>query len=133
MTSTVLYQGELRTEAVHQKSQVTLLSDAPTDNQGKGESFSPTDLIATALAQCVLTIIGIKARDLGIDITNSKAEILKIMADKPRKIDTIHINLKMLGNPSDKNKIILERAGLTCPVALSLHESVKQNITFQWN
>ncbi len=132
MTSTVVYQGDLRTEAVHLKSKVSQYSDAPIDNQGKGESFSPTDLVATALAQCALTIMGIKARDLGIDISGSKAEILKVMGDKPRKIDTIQIILNMKGSANDKQKTILERSGLTCPVALSLHDSVNQEIKFFW-
>ncbi len=132
MTSTVVYQGELRTEAIHVKSNNVQYSDAPVDNQGKGENFSPTDLVATALAQCALTIMGIKARDLGIDISGSKAEVLKAMSSNPRKIGQITISLHMKGNPSDKNITILERTALTCPVALSLHDSVKQEINFIW-
>ncbi len=132
MTSTVEYKGELRTEAVHLKSSNSQFSDAPTDNQGKGENFSPTDLIATALAQCALTIMGIKARDLNIDILGSKAEVIKEMGSNPRKIDAIKIKLMMSYSPSEKERIILERSALTCPVALSLHNSIQQELSFTW-
>lgn len=132
MTSKVNYLGELRTEAIHLKSNTVIHSDAPTDNQGKGEKFSPTDLVATALAQCLLTIMGIKARDMDIDISGSSANILKAMASKPRKIDSVTIEVTMKGDCSDKEKTILERAALTCPVALTLHDTVQQDIRFHW-
>jgi uncharacterized OsmC-like protein len=132
MTSKVNYLGELRTEAIHLKSNTVIHSDAPTDNQGKGEKFSPTDLVATALAQCLLTIMGIKARDMDIDISGSSANVLKAMASKPRKIDSITIEVTMKGGCSDKEKTILERAALTCPVALTLHDTVQQDIRFHW-
>jgi uncharacterized OsmC-like protein len=133
MTSKVLYLGDLRTEATHIKSENTLITDAPTDNNGKGEAFSPTDLLATSLAQCILTIMGIKARDKGLSIEGSTAEITKFMQSDPRRVSEILIDFHMKGDFDVKEQTILEKAGLACPVSKSLSPSVKQSITFHWN
>ncbi len=132
MTSTVIYKGALRTEATHLASSTTLLTDAPVDNQGKGETFSPTDLVASALASCMLTIMGIKADALGVDITETKVTVLKQMAADPRRISTLIIDLYLPCNFEDKIIRILERAALSCPVAKSLHPELKQVVKFHW-
>lgn len=130
MTSTIKYLGNLRTEMVHISSGSTVITDAPVDNKGKGENFSPTDLVATALGSCMLTIIGIAGNEHGFDITGSTVEIEKIMQANPRKISAININLQIKGQNSytEKEKIIIEKAARTCPVALSLHQDILQNI-----
>lgn len=135
MTSKIIYKGDLRTEMTHLQSSSTVLTDAPVDNQGKGELFSPTDLVATALGSCMMTIMGIKARDMGIDLTNTEMEVTKVMGTNPRRITEIKIDVhlpKSLSSLSEKDKTIIENAGLTCPVAKSLHEELVQNITFNW-
>lgn len=132
-TSKVSYHGNLRTEAIHLKSGDAILTDAPTDNNGKGEAFSPTDLVATSLASCMITIMGIKARSMHLNIEGTEAVIQKFMTSNPRKISKIHIDLSMPpGQYSDKDKIILERAAKTCPVALTLSQEVEQEIDFSW-
>ena len=132
-TAKVIYQGNLRTHATHIKSGNTIITDAPTDNNGKGEAFSPTDLVATALASCMITIMGIKARDKGINIDGIESEITKIMASGPRRIDEIIVTLHMPKveiSSTDKN--LLEKAALSCPVAHSIHPDIKQAITINW-
>lgn len=132
MTSKVTYLGGLRTEAQHLASQEIIITDAPKDNQGKGEAFSPTDLVATALASCMITIMGIKARDLGIDLTGTQAEITKIMGTEPRRISTLQIQLTFNSSFDSKTQTLLERAALTCPVAHSLHPDLRQEVLFIW-
>ena len=132
MTSKVTYLGGLRTEAQHLPSQEFIITDAPKDNQGKGEAFSPTDLVATALASCMITIMGIKARDLGIDLTGTKAEITKIMGTEPRRISALQIQLTFNSSFDSKTQTLLERAALTCPVAHSLHPDIRQEVLFIW-
>jgi len=132
MTSKVTYLGGLRTEAQHLASQEIIITDAPKDNQGKGEAFSPTDLVATALASCMITIMGIKARDLGIDLTGTKAEITKIMGTEPRRISALQIQLTFNSSFDSKTQTLLERAALTCPVAHSLHPDIRQEVLFIW-
>ncbi len=132
MTSEVIYLGDLRTKSTHLASQSEILSDAPTDNNGKGEAFSPTDYVANALASCMLTIMGIKARDMGIDISQSRAEVTKTMASDPRRIAEIEVRLLMSVQADKKTQTILENAAKTCPVGKSLHPDVVQNITFVW-
>ena len=132
MTSTVTYLGDLRTNATHLASKSDFITDAPIDNQGKGEAFSPTDTVATALASCLLTIMGIKARDLNIDITNTKAEVTKVMASNPRRINEIKITVNFSKRFDQKIQKILEKAALTCPVSHSLHPDLNQNISFNW-
>ena len=132
MTSKVTYLGGLRTSSIHIQSGTEILSDAPVDNNGKGEAFSPTDTVANGLATCMMTIMGIKARDLGIDLTGTTAEVVKIMNAEPRRIGAIEIVFQIQGTDDQKSKTILERAGMTCPVFLSLHPDVEKRITFNW-
>ena len=132
MTSKVNYLGDLRTSAIHIASDKNIITDAPIDNQGKGEAFSPTDTVATALASCLLTIMGIKARDLNIDIKNTTAEVSKVMASNPRRISEIQITVNFTRNYDQRIKKILEKAALACPVSNSLHPDLKQNILFNW-
>lgn len=134
MTSKVLYQGELRTVATHLKSGTVIETDAPVDNQGKGERFSPTDLVATALASCMATIMGIAARTHGIDIDGTEFDVEKIMVPDPRRIGEIKVDVHFPSGAQydDKQKAILERAALTCPVFESLHPDCKKTVRFLW-
>ena len=133
MTSTVEYLGDLRTTAIHQASKKNILSDAPVDNQGKGEAFSPTDLVATALGSCLLTIMGIKARDMEVEIKGTTAKISKVMGSTPRRISEINITVTMANSFDEKTQKILEKVALSCPVANSLNTDLKQNIRFIWS
>ncbi len=134
MTSTVIYQGDLRNTATHLQSGIQIITDAPTDNQGRGEAFSPTDLCATSLAACMMTIMGISARNRGLDLSGTVAEVRKIMAADPRRISRIEITLRMPErNFSETERKVLETAARTCPVALSLHPDIKQDIQFIWS
>lgn len=132
MTSKVIYRGDLRTECEHLQSGNKMITDAPLDNQGKGEAFSPTDTVATALASCMLTIMGIKARDMSLDIKNSYAEVVKTMASNPRRISRIDINFYLPSGLGEKDKTILENAAKTCPVIYSLHPDIEKEITFNY-
>ncbi|MBC5993842.1 OsmC family protein [Pontibacter cellulosilyticus] len=127
------YKGDLRTCATHVASANTIITDAPVDNNGKGEAFSPTDLVCAALGSCMMTIMGIAANRCGIDIEGMEIETKKIMAAEPRRISEIVLNFKMPANSySAKDRAILENAARTCPVALSLHPDIKQTISFQY-
>ena len=134
MTSKVIYKENLRTEMVHLKSGSVRETDAPTDNNGKGERFSPTDLVATALASCMLTIMGIKARDLNLKLDGTEASVTKIMGTEPRRITGIDLTIQFAKSieADEKQKIILERTALTCPVQFSIHPDIKCNIQFNW-
>ncbi len=132
MTSKVTYLGNLRTECVHIQSGATIITDAPTDNHGKGEAFSPTDLAATSLGTCMLTIMAIKSNDLGIDLKDSTVEVTKIMQAEPRRISKIIIVMNMAIAVDEKTKIILERTAMNCPVLLSLHTDIDKEITINW-
>jgi putative redox protein len=132
-TIETVYLGELRTKAVHLASGNTLITDAPVDNQGKGEAFSPTDLLAASLGSCMLTIMGIAARTHGVQLEGLKVEITKIMRSDPRRIGEIQVVFHMNGMDVDEHKrMILERAARTCPVSLSLHPDLIQSIEFNW-
>ncbi|UWY26402.1 OsmC family protein [Flavobacterium sp. TR2] len=133
MTSKVTYLGDLRTSSIHVQSGSEIISDAPLDNNGKGEAFSPTDTVANALASCMMTIMGIKARDLEVDFVGSTAEVTKIMNAEPRRIGAIEIVFQMKSNADEKSKTILERAAMTCPVFLSLSSEIEKKISFNWN
>ncbi|MXO05510.1 OsmC family protein [Flavobacterium sp. HBTb2-11-1] len=133
MTSKVTYLGDLRASSIHVQSGSEIISDAPLDNNGKGEAFSPTDTVANALASCMMTIMGIKARDLEVDFVGSTAEVTKIMNAEPRRIGAIEIVFQMKSNADEKSKTILERAAMTCPVFLSLSSEIEKKITFNWN
>lgn len=132
MTSKVIYKGDLRTECEHLQSGNKFITDAPPDNQGKGEAFSPTDTVATALASCMLTIMGIKAKDLGIDIEETSARVTKHMAADPRRISKIEIEFTFNKEHDRKNRIILENAAKTCPVIYSLHPDIEKVISFNY-
>jgi uncharacterized OsmC-like protein len=132
MTSYIIYLGDLRTSSTHIQSGTTVLSDAPVDNHGKGEAFSPTDSVANALGTCMMTIMGIKARDLNIDIANAKASVNKVMQTDPRRISKIEIDFQMGIAVDAKTKTILEKAAMTCPVFESLNPEIEKNITFNW-
>lgn len=131
-TSKVIYTGELRTRAIHLASGNEMITDAPTDNNGLGQAFSPTDTVATALATCMLTVMGIKARDLAIDLKGSFAEVTKIMASDPRRISEIIVRMELPSSVGARNRTILERVANTCPVHQSLHPDVKRETVFHW-
>lgn len=131
ITSTVEYKGNLRTEAIHLESGTKIITDAPKDNHGNGESFSPTDLMATSLSSCMLSIMGIVAKRDNIDIVGIQTEVTKIMYSEPRRVGEIHVKLMMpKNNYSDKERKLLEHAAHTCPVAKSLHPDIIQKIEF---
>lgn len=130
MTSKVHYKGQLRTSAVHLQSNSTVITDAPTDNHGKGEAFSPTDLVATALASCMMTIMGIKANSMNIDLSDTHAEVIKHMQEKPRRISKVEVELIFNQDFDAKTRQILEKAALTCPVSQSLRDDLVQDIKF---
>ena len=134
MTSEIIYKGDLRTQATHLQSGTIVETDAPTDYHGKGERFSPTDIVATALGSCMLTIMGIKARDMNVDLEGTKIDITKIMAGEPRRISGIKVNFHFPENlqVDDKQKAVLERAALTCPVAKSINPEINMETAFNW-
>jgi len=134
MTSKVIYKGNLRTECEHLQSKTKFITDAPVDNQGKGESFSPTDTVATAVASCMLTIMGIKAQDMEVDIEGTTAEVTKTMAANPRRISGIKVAVLVKGDElSDKERTILENAAKTCPVLQSIHPDIEKDISFKYH
>jgi putative redox protein len=127
------YHGDLHCSAVHGPSGTALTTDAPKDNQGLGESFSPTDLVATALGSCMLTVMGIMARTLNIDIAGTTATVDKEMASSPvRMIERLTVKIHVPHQVSEENRLKLERAAHTCPVHKSLHPDVQKPITFSW-
>ena len=128
-TSKVTYQGNLRTAAIHLQSNNEIITDAPVDNQGKGEAFSPTDLLATSLASCMLTIIGIKARDMEIDIAGTTADVTKVMAADPRRVSEVHIAITFNQELDEKTQKIFYNTALMCPVAKSIHPDIIQKVT----
>lgn len=135
MTSQIVYTSQLRTEATHLQSGTLIETDAPKDNQGRGERFSPTDLVATALGSCMLSIMGIAGRTHEIDIDGTQVDIEKIMiADPQRRIGEIRVTFHFPTGKiySDKEKKILENAAMNCPVILSLHAETKKTIDFNW-
>jgi putative redox protein len=133
-TAEITYTGELRTEAIHTQSGVQIITDAPKDNHGKGEAFSPTDLVSSALASCMLSIVGILARTHNFNIDGTKASVLKVMAANPRRIKEIHVAITFpeSQNYSDKEKVMIENAIRTCPVALSLHPDIEQKLSIKF-
>ena len=130
MTSKVTYKGGLRTKALHIQSGNSIVTDAPIDNQGKGEAFSPTDLVATALASCMLTIMGIVAERNSIELKGTTAEVEKIMGTMPRKISEIKIKILFNKNFDKRTKRKLESAALACPVSNSLNKNLEESIKF---
>lgn len=132
MTSKVTYTGSLRTSCEHLASGNKFITDAPVDNNGLGQAFSPTDTIATGLASCMLTVMGIKANSFPVELKGSYAEVTKHMASDPRRISKIEVELHMPAGLSDKHKKILERTANTCPVQYSIHPDIETLINFHW-
>jgi uncharacterized OsmC-like protein len=132
-TSHVIYLGELSTEATHLQSSSTIKTDAPTDNNGLGRTFSPTDLLATSLATCMLTIMGIRANESSLNIEGTNATVTKIMGSNPRRVAEVQVEFEIVNRGlTQVQKTVLEKAALTCPVALSLSESLKQTVSFRY-
>ena len=132
MSSVVSYLGNLITESIHVSSNDKIVTDAPVDNNGKGEAFSPTDLVASSLSSCILTVIGIVSKKINYDLTNTKSSVRKIMGDNPRRIAEILVKIEFSKSADSKTKSIIEKTALNCPVAKSLHPDIKQNISFMW-
>lgn len=132
MTSKVVYLGNLRTENTHLNSGNTFITDAPLDNNGKGEAFSPTDTVATGLANCMMTVMGIKAEQLGVNMNGTTASVTKIMAANPRRISKIMIEFNFPEGIDQKSQKILEHTARTCPVHYSLHPDIERDITFNF-
>ena len=126
----IVYQNNLRTEAEHIASGEKIITDAPIDNNGKGEAFSPTDLVATALGSCIITIMAISANKYDIDMSGTNASVKKIMGSDPRRISEISIEINMNKNIEEKDRKRLERSALTCPVHRSLHPDLEKKIRF---
>ena len=134
MTANIIYKGTLRCEATHLQSLSIIETDAPTDNRGKGERFSPTDLLCVSLGTCIATTMGIKADDMKIDLTATTVEVTKHMLPEPRRVAKIEVKLNMPASLllDEKDKIILERVGNNCPVTKSLHPDMEVLISYNW-
>jgi putative redox protein len=134
MTASIVYQGNLRCECTHVQSGTVIETDAPTDNRGKGERFSPTDTLCVALATCIVTTMALKATDMHIELANTKIEVTKHMLSEPRHIGKIEIilNFDAALNLEEKDKTILKRVGDNCPVAKSLHPDLEVVIGYNW-
>jgi putative redox protein len=129
-TATARYAGHLRTEATHVASGNTILTDAPVDNHGRGEAFSPTDLVSAALGSCMMTIMGIVAERHGLDLTGVSWDVTKHMLADPRRIGQIDVTFRLPASLPQKERTILENAAHTCPVALSLNPEIRQEVRF---
>ena len=134
MTASIIYEGALRCQATHIQSGSRIETDAPTDNRGKGEKFSPTDLLCVSLATCLGTTMALKGREMNIDLKETAMQVTKHMLSDPRRVGQVDVLLTFPGTLllSAKDKTILERTGNTCPVARSLHPDVKLNIIYEW-
>ena len=134
MTSSIIYQGNFRCQAIHVQSGITIETDAPTDNKGKGEKFSPTDLLCVSLATCIITTMAIKAEELNIDLLNTTLEVTKNMMGNPRRIGGVDIKIVFPSDLSLQSNIknTLEEVGNNCPVARSLNPDLKLNILYHW-
>ena len=129
----ITYEGALRTRAVHGPSGTTLITDPPVDNQGKGESFSPSDLVATGLGTCMLTIMGILAERQGWDLRGARAKVKKHMVATPeRRIGKLEVEIHVPGHFDEKQRTMLEKAGMSCPVHRSLHPEIEIPVRFVW-
>jgi putative redox protein len=135
MTATVVYKGDLRCECTHLQSGTVIETDAPTDNRGKGERFSPTDTLCVALATCIITTMALKATDMKIDLAGTSIDVTKHMIAEPRRIGKIDVilNFEASLQLEEKDKIILQRVGDNCPVAKSLHPDLLVNIEYHWS
>ncbi len=134
MTASIIYKGELRCQCTHNQSNTIIETDAPTDNRGKGERFSPTDLLCVSLGTCIVTTMGIKATDMGIDLTGTSLEVQKHMLSEPRRVGKIDVLIKFPSSLqlSEKDKTILQRVGDNCPVQKSIHPDIQTNINYTW-
>lgn len=134
MTASVVYEGQLRCIATHNQSGTVIETDAPTDNKGKGERFSPTDMVCVALGTCAITTMGIKAQEMGIDLAGATIHIQKHMLSEPRRIGKIEVLLRFPKtlNLSEKDKVIMERTGNNCPVVKSLNPELQANLVYEW-
>lgn len=132
MTARIEYTGNLRCNATHVQSDSTFETDAPTDNRGKGERFSPTDTLCVSLATCMLTTMGIKANDMNANIDGASAEVTKHMTSDPRRVAAIDVIVTLPAQNDEKSQIILERTGNNCPVAKSLHPDIKLSLSYNW-
>ena len=134
MTASIVYKENLRCECTHLQSGTVIETDAPTDNRGKGERFSPTDSLCVALATCLVTTMALKANDMGIDLADTNIAVTKHMLSEPRRIAKIDVILTFPATLQleDKDRIILERVGNNCPVAKSLHPDLEVNIEYKW-
>ncbi len=134
MTSQSVYLGNLRTESVHLLSGNTIITDAPVDNHGKGEAFSPTDLVATALGNCMMTLMGIYANREGLELTGTRISVKKVMAENPRRIAEIHIQFDFPETltPTEHQREMLIQTARTCPVIKSLHPDIKEISSFNF-
>jgi putative redox protein len=132
-TANITYLGELRCRSLHVRSGQAITTDAPVDNQGKGSAFSPTDLLCVSFATCILTTMGIAARDKAIPFEEVSARVVKHMVNDPRRVARIEVHISMRGaGQSEKDRTVLERIGATCPVAISLGPEVVQEVTFTY-
>jgi uncharacterized OsmC-like protein len=133
MTASIIYQGDLRCKATHLQSGTVVETDAPTDNRGKGEKFSPTDILCVSLATCIITTMALKARDMNIELQDTKIDVTKHMLKDPRRVAQIDVTIHFPQLQLDaKDKLILERTGNNCPVTKSLHPDLKTNIEYNW-
>lgn len=132
MTASIIYKGNLRCEAQHTQSGSVIETDAPTDNRGKGERFSPTDTLCVSLATCMLTTMGIKANDMNLNINDAKADVTKHMGSDPRRVSKIEVTVTLPQNINEKDRIILERTGNNCPVAKSVHPDIDLVLIYNW-
>ncbi|MEP6927843.1 MAG: OsmC family protein [Ginsengibacter sp.] len=132
MTASIVYTGNLRCAAQHIQSGTIIESDAPTDNRGKGEKFSPTDLLCVSLATCMLTTMAIKAGELEVDITNAKADVTKHMLSDPRRVGKIEVAINLPANENEKSRKILEKTGDNCPVMKSIHPDIALVVSYNW-
>jgi len=132
-TSKVVYLGNLRTECIHLKSGNSFITDAPVDNNGQGAAFSPTDTVATGLANCMITMMGIKARDLNVSLEGTTAIVTKTMAANPRRISRIDVVMELPSIINAKSRKILENTAKTCPVFYSLHPDIEKILIFNWD
>ena len=133
-TATVSYTGELRTKAIHTRSSQALITDAPIDNKGKGEAFSPTDLLATALVSCMITVMGIRAQNSDLHLGNVEGAVEKIMVAAPRRVAALNVEIVFSGhNLGEADKTLLEQIAINCPVAKSIHPDIAVNIKFTYD
>lgn len=133
LTATVVYKGDLRCECTHLQSGTVIETDAPTDNRGKGERFSPTDSVCVALATCMITTMGIRAIDMNVELRGAKLDVTKHMLSDPRRIGRIEIVLHLNGNGiEEKDRVLLQKIGDNCPVMKSLHPDLKVDVQYRW-